>query len=218
MNSALSFVLSDAISLNPIDNTAQIKPPGERLYEEGVERLKRREEERRRQEIERMRGPRGVGELSQGPRLCPKSKEIVFRKGHRLNPGTDERGGPENDARDDCRGHHSKTKSFYEYNKEWKQQVENKVEFQRDRKQRLHKLKVEEEKARIKRELEEYLKNNVHGEQENSHQASERFILNENGEYSSAFPLHLRDYKKNLANFETPVDRSSSLYFIRIRP
>lgn len=126
--------MDDNIYINPIDNTAEVTPAANRLYNQGVEKIKRREENHQMKKYKEQRAE--IMELEEKPILCPKTKDIIFKKNIKVP-----------------------IKEFFEYNMEWKKGVDQRTEKERKEKEKLRHLETELELAKIKEAQERYSRN-----------------------------------------------------------
>lgn len=130
MNGPCRFVLADDISINPVDMIAQRKPVSEKLYEKAVESIARREEEHKLKRINELR--QKAATIRDKPYMGEYSKALTREQSHI--------------------GH------FYEYNKDWKNKIEKKLQMEREEQQAKAILLAEEKKLRLKEHYESYLR------------------------------------------------------------
>lgn len=127
------YVTHDEVAINPVDLMAEKRSAANRLYLGGVEMLRKREENMRLKRLEEERDL--ARELQAKPTMNQTSKDILFRN-NRQSQGRD----------------------FFEYNMDWKQRVDKKLENERKAKEEFEKLEAEEELQRIKEARLHFLK------------------------------------------------------------
>jgi hypothetical protein len=125
MNCLLEYVMEDNIQINPINNEVEKVPANVRLYEQGVEKYRRREEDHK---MKRMQEERELlAELQVKPTLNKVTRDIIFKRtdmGHRGD--------------------------FYQYNEQWVKKIEAKVEKERELINEVKAKEIEEEKEKAR--------------------------------------------------------------------
>ena len=133
MFNILNYVSQDDIMINPVDHMAEKMNAATRLYTKGVEMYKRKEENMKTKRLEEERDY--LKELQEKPKMNAVSKDIIFKNNL-----------------------HVSSKQFFEYNMDWKEKVNKRLENERKAKEEIRLLEVEEEKQRIKEARMVYLK------------------------------------------------------------
>jgi hypothetical protein len=124
------YLLFDDITINPVDLVAEKRPVADRLYERAVETTKRKEEAAKVKRLDELR--QKLEGMSERPYVSATSKALSKSPSHA--------------------GH------FYEYNRDWKQKVESKLQIDRDEKEAKRILEVEDKKMLLKEYYEKYQK------------------------------------------------------------
>lgn len=122
------FLLADDIGINEVDLVAERRPAANRLYEEAVEKIARREENKKLKHIEDLRAE--LKPLAEKPGMQPNSRALAGRIDH----------GP----------------SFYEYNQDWIKKREANLKKQRDELEAKRLLEAAERKLALKEHYEKY--------------------------------------------------------------